>query len=87
MKKLKKWDIVEIQWEDSVHEGGWCKEKKLLDEDEQLDHHTVGYLLEETKRYVSVVQSYGDVKDDEGVRLVDSSMMIPKRSIINIKKI
>ena len=83
--ELKRWDIVEVEWLDSVHEGGWRKIKDIdsePDPDQWLKHKSIGYVLEVTKQAVGIVQSRQSQPDDKAS--VDSHMCIPKVAITNI---
>jgi len=83
--KLKKWQKVEVFWEDSSHDSGWTKEDEYKESD--LDHSTCGYFLQYTKRTIQIVQSKGETEDFKGIRMTDAMMQIPKKAILKIKKI
>lgn len=84
--KLKKWQIIEIDWLDSVHDNGWKFEDTAMEraQDKFLKHKTIGYFLKETKQFIAVVQSKSN--DGEDKSNVDAVMQIPKAVIKKIKR-
>lgn len=84
-KQLKKWQIIEISWIDSVHTNGWTFEDSARLDDKFLRHKTIGYYFKETKLGLSVIQSKSD--DGEDKANVDAIMTIPKVAVKKIKKI
>lgn len=86
--KLKKWDRIQIWWEDSMHDDGWKRDDHFgPDDDKWLDHETIGFLLLETKKSLNVVQSKRIAPNKDESVSTDSSMCIPKRAITKIKKL
>lgn len=82
---MKKFDKIEIKWEDSMHNNGWKAENDFQTEYQDILHKTIGYFLKETKYSIIVVQSYG-LKEYDGGHNIDSIMEIPKKSIIKKRK-
>lgn len=80
---IKKFTKIEIFWIDSVHDSGWQQLSNFKASEEQMDHRTVGYVVHESNISLSVAQSFGENRNDT---TIDSVMMIPKVSIIKIKK-
>lgn len=81
--RYKKWQILIIDWVDSMHGyKTWTHEEDVDVADKYLYKKTVGMFLTETKEAITVVQSRDD--DGEEKHNVDSVMSIPK---VSIKKI
>jgi len=80
--KLKKWQIIEIEWLDSCHLFGWTKDN-LDFEQKDLEHNTVGYFLKETEYSISVVQSRKHEVKEKGTS-IDALMEIPKVAITKL---
>jgi len=79
---MKKYQIIEIEWFDSLHVSGWKEEKDIeLTTKEEMLHRTVGYFLKEDDKSIIVVQSRNELK------AVDAIMEIPKGCIIKKKLI
>lgn len=80
---MKKFQIIEIQWLDSLSLSGWQKidgiEPSSLP---MMKHRTLGYYLDENKRSIVVFQS---CRDDN--KYVDGIFEIPKGCILKIKKL
>lgn len=78
--------LVIVEWEDSqATTSGWRHETDLNPKYELPIVYTVGYLLQETERYVTVVQSmifYKDVSNQ-----ICGIMSIPRSCIKSIKKL
>ena len=88
MKKLNKFDKIEVKWLDSNHDTGWVKEDYYeKNAEDALEHYTCGYFLNYTKRAMNIIQSKTVYRDKKGLCNVDSMMQIPKKVIISIKKI
>lgn len=87
MKKLKKFDKVEVKWMDSNGDTGWTKEDYYKDSEDAIEHFTCGYFLNYTKRAINVVLSRSVWTDKKGLCNVDSLMQIPKVAILSIKKL
>ena len=84
IKNLKKWAKVEIEWVDSSHASGW-QDSKEIEGTPQIDHRTLGYVLQTTVKTISVVQSVSDYLREDNSRNVDSVMDIPKVAIKKIR--
>ena len=73
-------EIRTVEWTDSVGNGGWHSLAK--DKDMPPDRiQTVGYVIAETDKHVTLVQSFTNRKDaseDQG----DNSISIPKVAIL-----
>lgn len=84
--KLKKWQMVEIDWLDSCHLSGWNRENNIDFARKDLEHKSCGYFLKETDYSLSVIQSR---KSDTSVPniSVDALMEIPKVAILKIRKL
>lgn len=83
--KLKKWQIIEIDWLDSCHLSGWTRDD-LTYELKDLEHKTAGYFLKETKYSINVVQSRKAEVKEKGTT-IDALMEIPKVAITNVRLI
>lgn len=86
MKKPKLFDIVQIDWLDSMHVGGW---QRWEDVDwkrnaNTLNHKTTGYIAHQTDDAVSVVQSFSDMWENGHPTNVDAVMTIPRTAITRI---
>lgn len=83
LKKLKDYQLIEIEWEDSTHTSGngWLVQDEV-NIPEDLTIFTTGYLFGFTNKHVSVVQSRAI---DE--RCFDAIMTIPFIAIKNIKAV
>ena len=80
---MKKYQIIEIEWLDSLHLSGWQKEEQIETSKEKLHHKTIGYFIIEDKKSIIVCQSY---QINEEKKMVDAIMEIPKKCIIKIKR-
>lgn len=71
--------IVFIKWIDSVRSFDWT----LLEDvdSNSMDCESVGFLIKETREYVTIAQNYG-LKPEQVCNLIT----IPKCSIISIKE-
>lgn len=75
--------LIEIEWVDSSHGGGW---QFMADLDAEPQHcYTVGYLVRETDDAVTVATSVG-VGNDGLVSQVCDCMTIPK-SVIEKRRV
>lgn len=85
--KYKKWQPIEIFWEDSVHTSKWRFEDdvKELTKDNYMKHKTIGYFFNQNKRSIIVCQSKSD--DGEEKNNVDAIMQIPLKAVLRIKKL
>jgi len=76
---MKRFQIIEIEWLDSMSVCGWKREIDFpLCSLEEMTHKTVGYFLKENARSIMVIQSFGLGGDGQ----VNSIMEIPKGSIL-----
>ena len=87
MKKIKKFQLVEIHWIDSLSVKGWHYEDDVVDLTlpRFLLHSTVGYFLRKDKHEIVVAQSKsadGDEKCNVG-----ELFCIPVKAIKRIKKL
>jgi len=85
-KKPKLWDIVQIDWLDSMHTTGWVKwhDNDWSHEANSLKHKTVGYVASMTDEYISVMQSFQDLWEDGHPKVFDALMTIPRKAITKI---
>jgi len=81
---MKKYQIIEIKWLDSLHTSGWTKESNVECSTKKLFHKTIGYFLIEDKLSIIVIQSQPEEGKD---KFIDGIMEIPKKSIIKIRKL
>lgn len=90
MPKLVKWDRIEILWIDSYRTHGWLPlDEADLENDDSLDHRTIGYYVGQTKRAISVCQSsktHSSFLESPDTQ-VDAIMSIPKKAIVKISKL
>ena len=86
---MKKYQIIEITWLDSLHLSGWQKGKNVqLTTLENMTHKTVGYFWAEDKKSIGVIQSFRKSETEEDTEEdIDAFMEIPKGTILKIKKI
>jgi len=82
--KLKKWQIVEIEWLDSCSVNGWNKDNGISYQKSDLEHISVGYFLKETEYSIAVVQSIKKKVSEENTS-INSIIEIPKVAISKIK--
>ncbi|MEO0295548.1 MAG: hypothetical protein ABIM85_05955 [candidate division WOR-3 bacterium] len=84
IKKIKKYQPVEIIWQDAHFTTGWMREEEIdwKYQDEALIHRTIGYFLKETRYLVGVAQSIRS-----NYEMVGEVMKIPKKCILEIKVI
>jgi hypothetical protein len=81
--KIKKWQIIEIDWLDSCHLAGWTRDEFDWDL-KDLEHKTVGYFIKETKYSIAVIQSRKAEVKEKGTS-VDALMEIPKVAVTKIR--
>jgi len=83
--KMKRWQIIEIHWIDSMATKGWHFEDDVddLTLTKFLLHSTVGYFFKKDKHQIVVVQSKS--ADGEEKCNVGEIFCIPVRSIKIIK--
>jgi hypothetical protein len=86
----KRWDRLEIFWEDSHQIHGWITvEDADYKDDSSLHHQSLGYYIGETNKQFTICQSR---KSDKGLAAVDDTHVnavfsIPKSAIKRIRKI
>ena len=82
----RKWPIVEVEWEDSMHFGeGWkdcdvvieCAARKC-----GMMQYTAGYLMKRSRRYIIIVGSQSDLENSD--RVV-GEIQIPRSAIRNLR--
>lgn len=79
------WDIVQIDWLDSMHTSGWLKWEDITwGQQKCLQHKTVGYLAAQDKVSVTVIQSFQDHWQDGHPANIDAVMTIPRSAITTI---
>lgn len=85
-QKPRLWDIVQIDWLDSMHVGGWLKWENVDWHGTQnsLSHKSVGYVAYMDKASVHIVQSFQDLWEDGNPKCVDAVMQIPRCAITKI---
>ncbi len=89
-RDMKRWDKVEIFWEDSHQIHGWVAlSDSGFEEDNSLGHMTVGYYIGETPNQITVCQSKkSDAELDQSPdTAVNAVFSIPKVAIKRINKI
>lgn len=79
---MKKYQIIQIKWLDSLHSGGWQNESGVETSKDRLVHYSVGYFLKEDSRSIIIIQSYQNIENKN----IDAVMEIPKVAILKIKK-
>ena len=84
MKELKKYQIIEINWIDSTSTSGWKSSIECLGEP-QIEHKSVGYILQETKKSITIFQSMSEYKLEDGGVNIDAILSIPKVAITSKK--
>lgn len=84
--KPKLWDIVQIDWLDSMHVAGWqhYQNVKWYKNAEHMKHSTVGFLSHQSKETVTVIQSLTDRWTNGNPTNVDAVMCIPRCSITSV---
>lgn len=76
-------EIVEVKWVDSVCIEGWRSRssmKKLSQKDEQVVVRSVGYLLHETKKYLTIIQGFSP-------GYVQTTLKIPVSAVIETRNL
>jgi len=79
--KVRRTDRVEVSWIDATSHSGWFEVAEALDKQPVL-MHTLGYLLEKTKRFVKIVRS----AEDKGYAIGDP-FIIPTDWVRKIKRL
>jgi len=72
---------VQVDWLDTVSDPGW-KNKNYKVNPKDMLQHTVGYLLENSKKQVVVCQSYSETLGNCAERI-----QIPKSCIKRVRKL
>lgn len=72
--------IVQVDWLDTMTDSGWKSPKIKLDTKDMLQH-SVGYLLENSKKQVVICQSYGEVNN------CAERLQIPKGCVKRVRRI
>ncbi len=86
--KLKKFDLIEIDWDDSVENTSGWNDFDNFDFDNHYQHlsqKTVGYFLKETKNAISTSKCRGLIEKYGGQ--FNGVWTIPKGCIKKIKKL
>lgn len=78
---MKKWDIVEVMWNDAIFTEGWMRddERKNYSANDLL-HRSVGYFYGRTKFSVRLVQSRQEGQED----ITDALIEIPLSSVVKM---
>ena len=79
---MKHYPIVEVEWVDSVSEGGWRKPAAYLEHIAPDRCRTVGYLLKSNRTLVTVFQSLSDNTGN-----VTDSITIPRAAVKSMKRL
>ena len=87
--KLKKYDLIEIEWMDSIENtSGWHTEKSFKFDEHYsfLVQKTVGYLIKESKDAISTSKCRGMISHEGGFDF-NGLWTIPKGCIKKIRKL
>lgn len=86
MKNPRLWDIVQIDWLDSMHSSGWhcTTDVDWKGRSSILPHKSVGYLAYRDRQSVTLVQSITDTWEDGRPTNVDAIMTIPRCAVTGI---
>jgi hypothetical protein len=90
MDDLKRWDRIEVYWEDSYQMHGWVLlSDSEYKEDISLGHQSMGYFIGQTPKQITLCQSKKsskllDIHEDTNVNAVFS---IPKSCIKKVRKV
>lgn len=81
------WDIVQIDWFDSMHTTGWVKWDHVdwANESNSLKHKSVGYLAHQNEESVSILQSLQNTWDEGHPKNIDAVMTIPRCAITRMR--
>ena len=83
---MKKWPPkkVQVNWQDSIFCRSWddIEEKQKQLKADNLEHVSVGYLVQETDDYVAITHSVG-----LGIHNVSDTLQIPRTAITKIRRI
>lgn len=80
--KLEKWDIVLIEWHDAECDTGWAS--VLEDFKEENLCHSIGFLQDNSKKGIRIVQT---ISQPDEVENVNNSFFIPRPIIKRVVKI
>ena len=76
------WKFVKIEWEDAASESAWITEKHLPDLAKFI---TIGWLVQETDRRMTIAASYGVTKDGE--MQVGECISIPRACVLSVQEL
>ena len=79
-KSKKKWGPVLIKWIDSCASKGWGSRDYHLKEFAYSTCYTTGFLMERTKKYISVCQSFS-----EDTKNMADTISIPMACVKSVK--
>ena len=74
--------IVEVEWIDSVRDGGWGKRTRYEAEAVVMKCRSAGYLLKANRQIVCIIQSLDEQKDGNAT----DSITIPRSCVRSITK-
>lgn len=79
-KRLESLPVVHVIWVDSEADNSWTKRSKLIDD---LEHtHTVGFLIKENDKLVTLALSF-----DPGTDSVNNHKSIPRGAIVEMREV
>lgn len=78
------WPVVEVEWVDSVGDGGW-QERNALAANPHICH-TIGWLIEEGPKAILLAGSYGP-KQGHVPEQFSGTMVIPKCAILSRREL
>lgn len=73
--------LVQVTWVDAVGGDGWLSLKDL-EKETPTTHISVGFIVKDTKDYLTITMSYDEQKTNLGAWLC-----IPKKYIKKVKKL
>lgn len=73
--------LIKVQWRDALGGDGWLQ-RKDLEKEVPVIHNSVGYVVKDTKEFVTISMSYDETGDNMGAWLT-----IPRLYIIKITKL
>ena len=85
-RRIKRGQIVEVRWLDSMMRGRWDSEAEYLKWAKEIEgqpHRSVGYLLRSSKRSIVLVQSVSEFADGE--RNLSDAVSIPRSAVLGAK--
>ena len=89
-EKMKKYKIVEVEWEDITHLTR-AKDIKFVKDNKFLSYKSVGYLIYEDKEMVSIAFSYviydKKMQEVEPIDDFNDVLNIPRRAIKNMREL